>query len=110
MISKGRSSITAGDGGGTSNTTANRTTTSLRQQGGGRQETTCMIDLAIMMSIQGGKPAGQNTNRSNGLLRNTQNKTGREGGTLNYIEIKQLIERRQLNNKKGKLTDGEIKC
>jgi hypothetical protein len=28
---------------------------------------------------------------------------------LNYIEVKQLIERRQLNNKEGKLTDGEIK-
>ena len=52
---------------------------------------------------------GRNTNRSNAMHRNTQNKTGRGGGTLNYIEIKQLIERCQLNNKKGKLTDGEIK-
>ena len=61
-----------------------------------------------MRSILGGT-AGRNTNRSGALLRNTQNKTGRGGGTLNYIEIFQLIERRQLNNKKGKLTDGEIK-
>ena len=43
------------------------------------------------------------------MLRNKQNNTGRRGGTLNYIEVKQLIERRQLSNKKGKLPDGEIK-
>ena len=108
MISKGRSSITAGGGGGTSNTSANRTTTSLRRQGGGRQATTRRIDLAIMRSIGGGKPAGQSTNMSNALLRNTQNNTGRGGGTLNYIKIKQLTKRRHLNNKKGKLTDREI--
>ena len=50
---------------------------------------------------------GRNINRSNELIRNTQNKTGRGGGTLNYIEIKQLIERCQLNSKKGKLKQKE---
>jgi len=60
-------------------------------------------------SIRGEKPTGQNTNRSDALLRNTHNQTGRGGVTLNYIEIKQLIERHQLNSTKGKLTDGEIK-
>jgi hypothetical protein len=108
MISKGRSSITAGGGGGTSNIIANRIATSPRRQGGGRRATTCRIDLAIMRSIRGGTPTGKNTNRSDALLRNTQNNTGRGGGTLNYIKIKQLTKRRHLNNKKGKITDGEI--
>ena len=57
-----------------------------------------------MRSIQREKQTGQNINRSKAMLRNTQNNTGCGGGTLNYIEVKQL-----LNDKKGKLTDGEIK-
>ena len=109
MISKGRSSITEGGGWRTSNTSANRTTNSPRQQGGGWQAATCRVGLALMRSIQGEKQTGQNTDRSELMLRNTQNNTGCGGGTLNYIDVKQLLERHQLNNKKGKLTDGDIK-
>ena len=44
---------------------------------------------------------GKNNNRSKATLRNTQNNTRRRGGTLNYIEVKQGIERRQLKKQKG---------
>ena len=88
MISKGRPFITAGGGGGTSNNTSNRTTTSLRQQGGGWQATTRRVGLvALIRSLQREKQMGQNTNRSEAMLRNTQNNTGCGGGALNYIEV-----------------------
>ena len=40
--------------------------------------------------------------------RNT-NRTATRPATMNYIEIKKLIERRMLANKKEKLTDDKIK-
>ena len=83
MISKGRPSITAGGGVGTPNTTANRTNTSLRQRGGGQQATTCRDGLALLRSSQLGKQMGLNTNRSDAMLRNTQNNTERGG----YIKV-----------------------
>ena len=109
MINKGCPSSTSGGGGGTSNTTEKRATTSLRQQGGGRQATTCRDGLALLRSSKSGQQMGQNNNRIGAMLKNTQTNTRHGGGTLNYIEIKQLIERCQLNNKRGKLTDKEIK-
>ena len=43
-----------------------------------------------------------------GSRRNT-NRTTTRPATMNYIEIKKLIERRMLANKKEKLTDDEIR-
>ena len=43
------------------------------------------------------------------MLRRETNNTCQGGEKLNYMEVKQLIERQQLHNKKGKLTEGEIK-
>ena len=43
-------------------------------------------------------PVGRNRDRS-----------GQSLATLNYLEIKQIMDRRSTQQKKGKLTDAEIK-
>ena len=114
-----RSIITVDDGGGTPKTTANSTTTTFRQRGRGRRATTRRQNLELQESANQGQPLGQNSNISGendesddeeiGCRRKTNRRTRTRPTTMNYIEIKNLIERRTLANKKGKLTDEEIK-
>ena len=119
MINDGRHSITAvGDGGGTSkNTTANSTTTAFRRRSSGRRATTRRHDLAIHGSANRGRPLGHNNNNigvtegqeeSEGGRRRNEVRENRYNIKMNYTEIKQLIEKRTILNKKGKLTDEEI--
>ena len=116
--SRRRSIITVDDEGGTPNATVNSTTTTFRQQGRGRRATTRRQNLDLLRSASQGQPLGQNNNLSGdnnvsedesfGSRRNT-NRTATRPATMNYIEIKKLIERRMLANKKEKLTDDKIR-
>ena len=113
MISGRRRSITAGgDGEGTPNSSAERTTTILRRRSGGRRATTHRQGLELQRSINQGQPLGQNYNISGeGNISNNEDATSRiatnhrsdsRQNTMNYIEIKQIIERRITLNKKKK--------
>ena len=76
-------------------------------------------NLELQESANQGQPLGQINNLSGdnqrsedeetGSRRNTNRTTEARPTKMNYIEIKKLIERRTLANKKGKLTDDEIK-
>ena len=111
--------MTVDDGGGTPNTTVNSTTTTFRRRGRGRRATTRRQNLELQESANQGQPLGQINNLSGdnqtsedeetGSRRNINRRTEARPTKMNYIEIKQLIERRTLANKKGKLTDDEIK-
>jgi len=121
MINVGRHSITAvGNGGGTSkNTTANSTTTAFRRRSSGRRATTRRHDLAIHGSANRGQPLGHSNNNiggtegreeSEGVRRRNEAGGNRYNIKMNYTEIKQMIEKRTILNKRGKLTDEEIKA
>ena len=117
--SRRRSITTAGDGGGTPKAAVNSTTTTFRQRGRGSRATTRRQNLELQVSANQGQPLGQNNNLSGdnytsedkeiGSQRNTNRRIETRPTTMNYIEIKKLIERLTLANKKGKLTDEEIK-
>ena len=117
--SRRRSIMTVDDGGGTPNTTVNSTTTTFRRRGRGRRATTRRQNLELQESANQGQPLGQINNLSGdnqtsedeetGSRRYINRRTEARPTKMNYIEIKQLIERRTLANKKGKLTDDEIK-
>jgi len=102
----------AADGGGTSSTAANSTTSAPRQRGTAKRATTCREDLAILRSTQQlGQPVGQSMCGENleaqvGCNRDSSKKSL---ATLNYLEIKQIMDRRSTQQKQGKLTDAEIK-
>ena len=119
MIKLRRRSIIAVDGGAeTPNATAKSTTATFRRRGGGRRATTRRQNLELLESDKRGQPLGQNNNLRGdeneseddriGGQRNT-NRTATRPTSMNYIEIKKLIERRTLANKKEKLMDDEIK-
>ncbi len=110
--------MTVDDGGGTPNTTVNSTTTTFRRRGRGRRATTRRQNLELQESANQGQPLGQINNLSGdnqtsedeetGSRRYINRRTEARPTKMNYIEIKQLIERRTLANKKGKLTDDEF--
>jgi len=107
--SRRRSIMTVDDGGGTPKATVKSTTTTFRRRGKGRQATTrsSQAESRTTRISQSGAALGQNNNLSGdnymsedeeiGSRKNT-NRT--ETTTMNYIEIKELIERRTLANKK----------
>jgi hypothetical protein len=103
MVNARRSiSIAVGGDGGTSRTTANGTP--FRRRGSARRATTRRAGQ-LLSSAQTLQQRGQEENKS----RNNNINNNREHTGINYIEIKKLIERQQLLNKKGKLTESEIK-
>ncbi len=78
---------------------ANSTTSAPRQQGTAKRATTCRDDQELLRSSQSqGQPLGQFICRGGGKL-----------AKLNYMDIKKMLDRQQAFNKKGTLTDGEIK-
>jgi hypothetical protein len=102
------------NGGGTSSSAANSTASSSRRQGAAKQATTHREDLALLRSAQQlGQPFGQSIcGETLGAPVRPNRYSCSSGGTLaklNYLEIKQLMDRRPAQQKKGKLTDAEIK-
>ena len=111
MINTRRSITTAvGGDGGMSNSTAG---TSFRRQGSARRATTRRDGLALISLSQLGQLSEQGGRGIDDYIKIISvkeigaNRAVQKG--LNYTEIKQLIERQQLYNKKGRLTEGEIK-
>jgi hypothetical protein len=82
-----------------SSSAANSTTSAPRQRGAAEQATTCRDNQGLLQSFQSqGQPLGYSMCRQGGKL-----------AKLNYMDIKKMLDRRQALNKKGTLTDGEIK-
>ena len=102
----------AADGGGPSSSAANSTASTPRQQGAARRATTCRGDLAILRSTQqSGQPVGQSMygETLEAPVGCNRGSSGRLLATLNYLEIKQIMDRWLTQQKQGKLTDAEIK-
>jgi hypothetical protein len=100
------------DGGGTSSTAANSTTSASRQQGAAKQATTRREDLAILRTTQqSGQPLGQSMcgEKLETPVGHNRDSNRNALATLNYLEIKQIMDRRSSQQKQGKLTDAEIK-
>jgi hypothetical protein len=64
----------------------------------------CWVSWLIILPTIGGKDEEED-----GRLQNKGRKT-RNNTKMNYMEIKQLIEKGKILNKKGKLTDKEIQA
>jgi hypothetical protein len=75
----------------------NSTTSTLRQRGTAKQATTCREDWDLLQSYQSGGPLGQSMCTSREKL-----------AKLNYMKIKQLLDRKVIINKRGTLTNREI--
>ena len=89
----------AANGGGTSSFAAKGTTSAPRRWGAARWATTRRDNQSLLRSSQSqGQPLGQFTCGRGGTL-----------AKLNYMDIKTMLDRQQALNKKGKLTDREIK-
>jgi hypothetical protein len=92
------STAAAGSGGGTSSTVAQRTTSTPRRRGVAKQATTCREDQELLRSYQqSGQPLGKSMYGCKGSL-----------AKFNYMDIKLLLDRRIVKNKRGSLTDREI--
>jgi hypothetical protein len=87
----------AGPGGRISTTAANSTTCAPRRQDTVKQATTRREGQDCLQSFHSGEPIGQSMSASRVLA------------SLNYMDIKQLLDRKAAENKKGTLTTGEIK-
>ncbi len=88
----------AGNGGGTSSTAAQGTTSTPRIQGAAKQATTCREGQELLTSFQqSGQSIGQPIKGGKGKL-----------AKLNYLDIKLLLDRRTVKNKKGSLSEKEI--
>jgi hypothetical protein len=87
----------AADGGEMSSSAANSTTSAPRLGGTVKQATTCRDGQELLQSFQG-QQLGQ-------LICGQGGKVVK----LNYMNIKNLLDRRQALDKKGTLTDGEFK-
>jgi hypothetical protein len=105
MFDERRHSIIAGDDGeGTPNTSARSTATTFRQLSGGRRATTHRQGLELQRLAILGKPLGKSynisgereiNNNDRSRSRSYINRTEiRPTTTMNYIEIKQIIESR----------------
>ena len=80
-------------------TAANSTNSTLRRRGAAKRAVTPKEDQASLRLFQSrGQPIGHTTCEQGGYF-----------AKLNYIDIKSMIDRQQALNKKGTLTDGEIK-
>jgi hypothetical protein len=90
--------IAAGHRGQTSTTAANSTTSAPRRRGTANRATTHREDQEWLWSYQSGEPLGHFTCASRGNL-----------AKLNYLDIKQSLDRCISQNKKGTLTSREIK-
>jgi hypothetical protein len=88
----------AGPGGETSTPAANSFTCAPRRQGAAKQATTRREDQELLRLYHSERPLEQSTCASKGKLAN-----------LNYMEIKQLLDREVIENKRGTLTNGEVK-
>jgi len=87
----------AGNGGGTSLTAAHCTTSAPRRRGTAKQATTCREGMDLLRSFQNlGQPLGQAQASKGGLAK------------LDYFNIKLLIDRRIIKNKRGYLSEQEI--
>jgi hypothetical protein len=87
------------NGGGTSSTAANSTTSAPRGWGAAKRATTHRDDQSLLRSFRTqGQPVGQSMCGRGGYV-----------AKLNYMDIKKMLDKRQALNKKGTLTDGEIK-
>jgi hypothetical protein len=95
-----------------SSSAANSTTSAPRQRGTAKQATTRRGDLAILRSTQqSGQPVGQSMYRETleAPVGRNRGSSGKLLATLNYLEIKQIMDRWLTQQKQGKLTDTEIK-
>jgi hypothetical protein len=82
-----------------SSTVANSTTSAPRRRGAAKQATTHRDDLSLLWSFHSqGWPLGHSMYGRGGYLTK-----------LSYMDIKKMLDRQQVLNKKGTLTDGEIK-
>jgi hypothetical protein len=92
------STDTAGNGGGTSSTAAQRTTSTPRRRGAAKGATTCREGQELLTSFQQlGQSIGQ-------LIKGGKGKLAK----LNYIDIKLILDRQIVKNKKGSLLEKEI--
>ena len=99
-------------GGGTSSSAANSTTSAPRQRGAAKRATTHGGDLAILRSTQeSGQPLRQSMYRETleATVGCNRGSSRRLLATLNYLEIKQIMDRWLTQQKQRKLTDAEIK-
>ncbi len=88
----------AGNGGGTSSTAAQRSTSTPRRRGAAKQATTCREEQDLLRSFQQpGQSIGQLIHGSKGKL-----------AKLNYMDIKLLLDRQILKNKRGSLSEKVI--
>jgi hypothetical protein len=87
----------AGPEGSTSITVAHSTTCAPRRRGTAEQATTRREGQEHLRSFHLGEPIGRFTCASRGLA------------SLNYMDIKQILDRKAAENKRGTLTSGEIK-
>jgi hypothetical protein len=89
--------VAAGWGGGTSETAANSSTCAPRRWGAAKQAPTRREDRALLQSFQSGGPLGQSMCAREGNL-----------AKLYYMQNKQLIDRKIVENKRGVLTQRKI--
>ncbi len=88
----------AGNGGGTSSTAAQRTTSTPRRRGAAKQATTYREEQDLLRPFQQpGQSIGQPIHGSKGKLTK-----------LNYMDIKLLLDRQIVKNKRGSLSEKEI--
>jgi hypothetical protein len=69
-----------------------------REKGAAKQATTCREDQERLRSYQSGGALGHLMYTSRGNL-----------AKLNYLDIKQLLDRKAIEYKRGTLTNGEMK-
>ena len=82
-----------------SSTATNSTTSAPRQRGAAKQATTHRDKQSLLQSFRTqGQPLGKSMCGRGGYL-----------AKLNYMDIKKMLDRQQALNKKGTLTDGEIR-
>jgi hypothetical protein len=99
MNNIGRPSIEAtGNGGGTSLAAAQHTTSTPRRRGAAKRATTCREEQDLLRSFQQPEQSiGQPIHGSKGKL-----------AKLNYMDIKLLLDRQIVKNKRGSLLEKEI--
>ena len=81
-----------------SSTAAPSSTSSSRRRGAARRATTYRDDQSLSRLFSQGQPLGQTIGGRGGYL-----------AKMNYMDIKNMLDRRQALHKKGTLTDREIK-
>ena len=87
------------DGGRTSSTVVNSSTSSSRQRGAAKRATTRRDNMTYTQSLEerGGQPLGQ---QDNACFRKRKSQ-------LNYMDIRKIMDKRSVQQKKGLLTDAQ---